>query len=149
MTILRCVFLLALLSLGSVSCSFAQSVPASPTPVARPALLTRADTVAALHELFQTKRQANKSYLVAVPITIGLTVVAIGVSAVNALSSSKPSAVPAVASLGVGVGVTSTVLAGYLRYTKGREREVIEKYEQKKKLPGWVWRKLAEQQAKR
>ncbi len=146
MTKLYCSLLLALLLGLSATTGYAQqALPSVPVPAT---LHTRADTVAALHQLFQEKRETNGHYLVAAPAALALTMVGFGFSIVNSLSGNRPSAVLPAATLGVGTVGTAALLNRYFHYTKSSEADVISRYEQKGRLPGWVKRRLLEQQTR-
>ncbi|MBH8570113.1 hypothetical protein KB206_14580 [Microvirga sp. STS02] len=130
--------------MGWGSAAFAQQIPASPLAKSQP-LPTRADTVAALHQLFQTKRKSSGVVLAAAPVTLLLTVATVGLFAVSQVDNgASESAFPVVVIAG-GLGATSALLSRYIRYTKGREAAIVSKYERTHVLAGWVKRNLARQ----
>ena len=135
-----------LLVLSCLRCStpcFGQQLPRPDSLAASRALLTSADTVAALQDMFRAKRKSSGWFLAAAPVVVGLSVVGM---AVGILSGSDDAIVPI---MGVSGGIVGTValLTRYNRYTKASEREVLREHERRRELPGWVWRNLAEHRA--
>ena len=141
------VWLLILFCLGWSSPSFAQQALPPPSTASIRPLLTAADTVAVLHDLFQTKRQTSVPFLAAAPVALGLTVVAVAVLALGQLSGNSPSVVPPVMVLLGGTVGSAGLLNRYTRYTKGNEQEILSKYERTHKLPKWLKRRLHEYKA--
>ena len=137
-------WLLVLFCLGWSNPSFAQQASPPVSLAASRPLLNAADTVAALQDLFQTKRQSSGLFLAATPVAFSLTLVAVGASALGQLSGNSPSAVLPVIVLAAGTSGTVSVLSRYTRYTKGNERAVLSKYERTHVLPKWVARNLAQ-----
>lgn len=117
-------------------------------PAAPPArtLLTKADTVAALQDMFREKRKNNGLFLAAVPLTLGVTVVGIGagVSAVLDGSGRTDGTFPVIGICGGIVG-SALLINRHTRYTRGSEKQVIDRYERKNRLPRWAKRNLQEQ----
>ncbi|ALW84194.1 hypothetical protein AUC43_03230 [Hymenobacter sedentarius] len=108
-------------------------------------MLNAADTVAALQDLFQTKRKSSGLALVAAPVALGLGVVSMAVAALSNLDSGpSDNTLPTIGVL-AGLGGTVALLSRYTRYTKGNEKEILSKYERTHKLPGWAKRNLAQQ----
>ncbi|MEL5994693.1 hypothetical protein [Hymenobacter segetis] len=137
-------WLLVLFCLGWGSSAFAQQVPAAPLAASRPAL-TRADTVAALHELFQTKRKSSGVALAAAPVALVVTVATVGLYAVSQIDNNPSSSPFPVVVIMAGLGGTVALLSRYVRYTKGNEAEIVNKYERTHRLAGWVTRNMAQQ----
>jgi hypothetical protein len=110
-------------------------------------LLTAADTVAALQDLFQAKRQTSGLFLAAAPVAVLVTAGAIAVAALSGLSNtSADGTVPGAIAVGGIIGAVA-LLSRYTRYTKSNERDIISQFEKKRRLPKWVTRNLAEHQA--
>ena len=141
------IWLLVLCCLGWSKPGFAQQESPLVSLAASRPLLNAADTVAALQDLFQTKRQSSGLFLAATPLAFGLTLVGVGVSAASQLSGNNGSAVLPVIVLAAGVTATVSALSRYTRYTKGNESEVTSRYEQTHMLPKWVARNLAQHRA--
>ena len=140
----RFCWLLILLCLTCGTPILAQQAAPLPTAASRP-LLTSADTLEALHALFQMKRKTSGLSLAAAPVALGLTVVASAVAALSQMDSgSSDTTLPTMGIL-AGVGGTVALLSRYTRYTKGNEKEILGKYERTHMLPGWVKRNLAQQ----
>ncbi|WP_426058597.1 hypothetical protein [Hymenobacter sp. B1770] len=139
------VWLLVLLWFGWSNPGYAQQAPLPAAPgVSRP-LLTAADTVAALQDLFQAKRKSSGWFLAATPVALGVSVAGTGLVAISQLSGTgTSSAIPALMVLGAGIIGTVSVLSRYTRYTKGSEEDVLSRYQRTRRLPGWVARNLAQ-----
>ncbi len=139
--------LLVLICLGWSKPSYAQQAPFSATEAVSRPLLTAADTVAALQDLFQAKRKSSGWFLAAAPVALGLTMAGAGLASVIQYYSRNPSTVPPLIILGGGVTGTVLLLQRCIRYTKGNEQEVLSRYQRTHRLPGWVARNLAKHRA--
>ncbi|WP_157780905.1 hypothetical protein [Hymenobacter sedentarius] len=139
------IWLLVLLCLGWSKPGLAQQASPPVSLGASQPLLNAADTVAALQDLFQTKRKSSGLALVAAPVALGLGVVSMAVAALSNLDSGpSDNTLPTIGVL-AGLGGTVALLSRYTRYTKGNEKEILSKYERTHKLPGWAKRNLAQQ----
>lgn len=138
--------LLVLFCIGWSKPSHAQQATPAATLAMSSPLLTAADTVAALQDLFKAKRTSSGLFLAATPVAAGLTGVGAIVAALSQ-SGSSPSVFPPLLVVGGGVTLTVALLSRYNRYTKGSEREVLNKYQQTRQLPRWVVRSLAKHRA--
>jgi hypothetical protein len=141
------VCLLVLFCLGWSKPSHAQQGPPSAALALSSPLLSAADTVAAVKDLFQAKRKSSGLFLAATPVALGLTVAGVGAAALRNSGSGSPNIFPPLIILGGGVTGTVLLLHRYTRYTKGNEREVLSKYQQTRKLPGWATRNLTRHRA--
>ncbi|WP_400192957.1 hypothetical protein [Hymenobacter sp. B81] len=120
-------------------------LPIRAQPTSGAGLTPPADTVSALHELFQAKRKTSVFFGGSTVVTLALPVVVTGAVLINGLSGTRaPSAALPLLSLGVGVGGTTALLTRYSRYTKRNEQRVLSRYEQSGRLPPWVRRRLRE-----
>jgi hypothetical protein len=130
--------------LASAAVAHAQAPPAA-LPV-KP-LLTKADTVAALQQLFAEKRKSKGVFLVGVPVGIGVALVGTGLTAASALDGTGSTPVGPL--LVFGAGVTGTVLSirRILRYSNNAERYILDRYERKRRLSGWIGRQMRQQRA--
>ena len=140
----RFCWLLILLCLTCGTPILAQQAAPLPTAASRP-LLTSADTLEALHALFQMKRKTSGLSLAAAPVALGLTVVTAAVAALSQLDSGSSDATLPTIGMLAGIGGTVGLLSHYVRYTKGSEAEVLSLYERTHELPSWVKRNLAQQ----
>ena len=128
----------------------AQPAVTSTKVVGRP-MLTSADTVSVLHEIFQTKRKDSPVFLAVAPVALGLTFVFARAAAVSQVTNSalgQPSgssntALPTVGIIAGSVGFAAS-LERYTRYTKRSEEKIVRKYEGKHALPKWVNQQLAQ-----
>ncbi|WP_125932541.1 hypothetical protein [Hymenobacter glacialis] len=140
--------LLVLFCLGWSNLSYAQQGPPLVPLATSSPLLTAADTVAVLQELFRAKRKSSALFLAASPVAIGLTGAGMAVAALGQ-SGSSPSTVPILLVLGGGATATVALLQRYLRYTKASERDLLSDYQRTHQLPGWAKRNLAEYRAEK
>ena len=128
----------------------AQPAVTSTKVVGRP-MLTSADTVSVLHEIFQTKRKDSPVFLAVAPVALGLTFVFARAAAVSQVtnsalgqpSGSSDAALPTMGIIAGAVGFGAS-LDRYTRYTKRSEAKLLRKYESGHALPRWVNQQLAQ-----
>ncbi|TGD83257.1 hypothetical protein [Hymenobacter wooponensis] len=144
---MRVKVVLGLLSLLTLSVEVTAQVPVA--PIANRAL-TRADTLQALHSLYQTKRRTGKVMTGLAGATLGTAVysgaqVPLGGSI---MSPSRPDerettfATVAMVSGLAGIGLAIFGVDTWSQHTEAHEREAVALIEQRKALPKHVQRQL-------
>ncbi|MBF9221652.1 hypothetical protein [Hymenobacter ruricola] len=123
----------------------------TPALVGGPPMLSRADTIAALHELFKAKRKSSPLFLAATPVVLGLTFALVKATAVSQVTKSafgqrSTSSDVALPTMGIVAGTVglSALLERYARYTPRSEKKILRRYESTHALPPWVNQQLTQ-----